>query len=52
MGGLGNQMFQAAHALAHAMKLNREAVFLSEVKCGLVLGAGKACGVTQNTGDL
>ena len=28
MGGLGNQMFQAAHALAHAMKLNREAVFV------------------------
>jgi len=28
MGGLGNQLFQAAHALAHAKKLNREAVFV------------------------
>ena len=28
MGGLGNQMFQAAHALAQAIKLNREAVFV------------------------
>ena len=28
MGGLGNQMFQAAHAIAQGMKLNREVVFV------------------------
>jgi hypothetical protein len=28
MGGLGNQLFQSSHALAQAMKLNREAVFV------------------------
>lgn len=28
MGGLGNQMFQAAHAIAQGLKLNRDVVFV------------------------
>ena len=30
MGGLGNQIFQAAHALAQGMKYNREVVFVPQ----------------------
>ena len=30
MGGLGNQIFQAAHALAQGMKHNREVVFVPQ----------------------